>query len=232
MQSSCLVSQDGHDSLRDNWDRRVEQDLRRVYDTASMTIRSSAAASIVARASIVWTKKLLDLIPQSDSRLQEGLSRLLNATSFLADATLDSLVFTSRSMAASVHARRALWLRAWQADNKSKQIVAAYPFTGDKLFGPHLEDILVETGDKKKVLPKSLRRNDRKGKQLYTSNSYSFRPSFAAKSRTDGKQTPWPSRFRTRRPFYTPRDNRNPFPRNQERSFHQKGNGARKQRKA
>lgn len=174
----------------------IEQDLRQVYDASSMSIGGNATASIVARASIVWTKKLLDLIPQADSRLQEGLSRILKANAFLVDATLDSLVFTSRSMAASVHACRALWLRAWQADNKWKQIVAAYPFTGDKLFGPHLEKILVETRDKKKVLPKSLRRTDRRGRQLYTHSNYSFRSSFTARPRSDGRRAPWTARSR------------------------------------
>lgn len=39
--------------------------------------------------------------------------------------------------------------------------MAAYPFTVDKLFGAQLDKILVEMRDKKKVLPKSLRRMDK-----------------------------------------------------------------------
>lgn len=90
MQSSGLLSEDGQGSIRDSWDKRIEQDLCQVYDFSSLAIGSMATTSIVARASIVWTKKLLNLIPQVDSRLQEGLSRLLKANAFIADSTLDN----------------------------------------------------------------------------------------------------------------------------------------------
>lgn len=109
----------------------------------------------------MWGKKQSDLIPHADTQILEGLSRIIKANSFIADATLDNLVFTSRLMAAGNHARRAIWLRAWQTDPKSKQIVAAYPFTGDKLFGVQLDMILVKMRDKKKLLPKSLKRTDK-----------------------------------------------------------------------
>lgn len=66
------------------------------------------------------------------------------------------MIFASRALASSVVARRRLWLRAWQADMHSKQLVAAYK--GGKLFGLSLEKILVETRDKKKALLKSLHR--------------------------------------------------------------------------
>lgn len=232
IQSSGLVSADGQGSIRDNWDKRIDQDLKRVYQTSASTIGANATASIVARASIVWTKKLLDLIPQTDSRLQEGLSRILKANAFIADATLDSLVFTSRTMAASIHARRALWLRAWQADNKSKQIVSAYPFFGEKLFGPYLDKILVEGRDKKKTLPKSLRRNDRSGRQSYSTGNYSFRTSFPSRSRTDGRRPSWTPRPRFRRPFFNSRNARPPFRKAQDRQFRQDGSSQQKQRKA
>lgn len=227
IQSPGLVSQDGKGTLKDAGDRKIEQDLRRSYETSGQAIAATSTASIVARASIVWVKKLLDLIPQTDSRVQEGLTRVLKANSFIADATLDTLVFTSRSMAAGVHARRTLWLRAWQADAKSKQIVTAYPFTGEKLFGPHLDKVLVETRDKKKILPKSLRRPDRRGRQSYTTN-YSFRSS---RTRPDGRRPAWTPRPKFRRQFYAPRDNRPAFSRNQDRSFQQDAPGPRRQRK-
>lgn len=229
IQSTGLVSQDGRGTLKDSWDRRMDQDLRRDYESSALAIAASSTASIVARASIVWIKKLLDLIPENDSRLEEGLSRLLKANSFLADATLDSLVFTSRAMAAGVHARRSLWLRAWPADANSKRIVTAYPFTGEKLFGPHLEQILVESRDKKKILPKSLRRTDRRGRQPYSS----FRPSFtSSRSRTEGRRSTWTPRPKFRRPFYNARDNKPSFSRNQGRPFQQDGQAPWKQRKS
>lgn len=62
----------------------------------------------------------MELLPPSESRLLEGASRMLNASAFTADATLDGLIFASRAMAAGSVARRGIWLRAWQADVHSK----------------------------------------------------------------------------------------------------------------
>lgn len=53
-------------------------------------------------------------------------------------------------------------------DIHAKQIVVAFPFKGEKLFGEPLDEILVETRDKKQAMPRRL--TDRKGH-----GSYSFR---------------------------------------------------------
>lgn len=157
IQSSGLLSADGQGAIRDAWDRKIDYDLRRSYESSALAVKASSSASIVARATVVWAKKLLTLVPQTDTKVLEGLSRTVKANSFIADATLDTLTFSSRSIAAEVHTHRALWLCAWQADIKAKQIVAAYPFSGEKLFGSHLDKILVETRDKKKVMPNTLK---------------------------------------------------------------------------
>lgn len=91
------------------------------------------------------------------AKLLEKASRILKASAFTTDATLDALIVASRVMALSTVARRGIWLRAWQADTHSKQIVAAYRFQGGKLFGDHLDKILEETRDKKKAMPKSVK---------------------------------------------------------------------------
>lgn len=124
-----------------------------------------------------------ELLPESETHLLEGASRMLKAVSFSADTTLDTVTFSSRAMASSIVARRGIWLRAWQADIDSKQIVSAFPFKGAKLFGPHLDTILVETQDKKKAMPRSLRKPDCRG-----SRSYSFCGSQSfIRNRSDGK---------------------------------------------
>lgn len=64
----------------------------------------------------------------AETRLLEEASRILKAGSFTADATLDAMIFTSRAMVFATVARRGIWLRAWQADTHSKQIVLAFPF--------------------------------------------------------------------------------------------------------
>lgn len=93
----------------------------------------------------MWGRKMMELQLDSESWLLAEASWMLKASVFSADATLDSLIFASRAMASLVVARRAIWLWVWQADICSKYIVASYPFKGEKLFGSHLDKILVET---------------------------------------------------------------------------------------
>lgn len=63
----------------------------------------------------------------------------------------------SRALAANVTSHWLAWLHHWQADMQSKWRVASAPFKGGNLFGEALDPVLVETRDKKKVLPSSSR---------------------------------------------------------------------------
>lgn len=186
IQSSGLLSEDSQGNIKDAWDRRVDTALRRYHEATTM---ACTTASVVSRASIVLGGKMLELLPVSESRLREGASRMLKATSFTADATLDALIFSSRAVASSTVARRGIWLRAWQADIHSKQIVTGYPFQVEKLFGSCLYRILIETRDKKKALPRFLCKTDRKGQ-----GNYSFRgQQIFQRSRFDNRHQGWTS---------------------------------------
>uniref|UniRef100_A0ACB8FNX0 Uncharacterized protein n=1 Tax=Sphaerodactylus townsendi TaxID=933632 RepID=A0ACB8FNX0_9SAUR len=171
LQSSGLVSKDGRGQIKDFQDRRSEQFCKRTHEAAAMAIRASATASIVSRASIVWARKVLELLPPTETKAIEGVNRMLKAASFAADATLDSVTFSARSMASAVATRRLLWLRMWQTDWRSKSMVSECAFQGEKLFGEDLKEFLVDPKEKPKHLPKPFRAFDRK----QSSNS-SFRP--------------------------------------------------------
>lgn len=159
----------------------------------------------------VWGRKMLELLPESEHRLIEGATRMLKATSFAADATLDGMISASRAIGFSVVARRGIWLHAWQADLHSKQLVAAYLYRGGKLFGPSLEEILVETKDKKKALPKTLRKSDQRGPSF---RFLAFRTNgFQGRSQQDGKRSTWgTSRPQFKRSSFNSRPNKFPFP--------------------
>lgn len=58
-----------------------------------MVIRVDTRTSIVSRSTVVWTRKVLQLIPDNSFCLNEGVNRLLKAMSFTANATVDSLIF-------------------------------------------------------------------------------------------------------------------------------------------
>lgn len=207
IQSSRLVSEEDHGAIRDPWDKRLDTALKRCHEATAMAIKVCAMASIVSRASIVWGRKMVELLPESETHLLEGASWMLKTVSFMADATLDSLIFSSRAMA-SIVARRGIWLRAWQADIHSKQIVSAYPYKGGKLFGPHLDSILVDTRDKKKAMPRSLRKPDQRG-----SGPYSFRGSQSyLRGRSDYKRQSWnANKPQFKQPSFNPRAGHFPF---------------------
>lgn len=130
---------------------------------------------------------MVQFLPESEKRLMEGAGSLLKAAFFTSDATLDALVFCSKALASANVARRGIWVRAWPADLRVKNIVSAYPFQGEKLFGDALERILIETHDKKKAMPRTLCRNDRRGfsqKPFLSSHTL-------ARPRSDAKRNNW-----------------------------------------
>lgn len=152
-----------------------------------MTIKASVTTSMVSRTAIVRAHKLIQLLPENNRRLLEGATRLLKAASFSSDVTLDASTFASRAMASSAVARRGIWLRAWPADLRVKNIVVAYPFQSEKLFGNALNRILIETKDKKKTIPKTIRHPDRRD-----FNHQSFQGSgTSSRARYDPKRPQW-----------------------------------------
>ncbi|XP_070605566.1 titin-like [Erythrolamprus reginae] len=177
--SPTFVSNDTDDALGGE-DRKAEVTLRKSHQVASWAVKSSLSASFFNRTSLLWLKEMQARIPATDLRTHQDIKKLVAAAEFSADATLNSAKFASRAIASSVIARRLLWLRHWQADMKFKWKLASSPYKGDKLFGDALEPLLVETKDKKKVLPHS----DRK--------PYFERPGFRGRGR---------QQFQSNRPF-------------------------------
>lgn len=117
-----------------------------------MNIRASAISSMVSKATIVWLKKLIQLIPENNRHVIETANYVLKASFFTTDATLDTPIFSARAIASLVEDRRILWLKAWLADNQSKSIVTRYPLQRNWLFGDSLDKILIEARDKKKAM--------------------------------------------------------------------------------
>lgn len=161
LQTGGLLAGDGHGSIKDPVDRKADFTFKKAHETAILSIKAVASTSIVSRAAIVWMRKLIQLIPEGDHCALEGANRVLKAVSFASDATVDSMAFASRSISSAVAACRTLWLRAWHTSYQGKLLVTGYPFQGDCLFGDSLKKILAETCEKKKAMPRSLRRQDR-----------------------------------------------------------------------
>lgn len=180
------------ESLRPE-DRRCEHSLVRSHQATAWSVKASLAASFFNRASILWLRQLQAKLPISDLRAQQDISKIIVALEFSADATLNSSRFAAKAIGSSIAARRLLWLRQWQADAKSKWRLASSPFEGPKLFGAPLEPLLVESKDKKRILPSLSRRSE------FRSQS-SFRPFRSPEGRYSGNRR---QRFSSSRPFRT-----------------------------
>ncbi|XP_070605557.1 uncharacterized protein [Erythrolamprus reginae] len=140
-------------------DRRIEVTLRRPHVAAAWAVKTSLAASFFNRTFLLWLREMQARIPATDLRTHQDIKMLVAAAEYSAEATLTSAKFASRALASTVTARRLLWLRRWKVDPNYKWKLATSPYKGGKLFGEVLEPLLVETKDKRKVLPTSSRRS-------------------------------------------------------------------------
>lgn len=69
-QSPGVLSENGQGSIRDSLNKRVLHKGKYI----AIAIRTSATASIASRAAIVWTRKVLQLIPDNNHSLNGGFT--------------------------------------------------------------------------------------------------------------------------------------------------------------
>lgn len=157
--SNALIPGDPEESIRPE-ERRSEQVLQRAHQGAAWAIRSVTTASIFNRLTLLWLRQLQDKLSPEDTRLKQDINKIIAAVQFSADATLKAAHFASKSLASSIEARHLVWLRHWQTDARHKWRLASVPFMGNKLFEDPLESFLVETKDKRKILPTVFHRGE------------------------------------------------------------------------
>lgn len=145
-------------------------------------------ASFFNCTNLLWLCQLQERISPHDVQLQQDINKLLVATQFSADATLNVVKYAPRALSSSVTFRCLLWLRNWQADTKSKWRLAASSFTGGSLFGESLEPILIENKDKRKVLLSMTRQAD------HRPSPYFWKPTFRAPDNDIQQQRFFPTR--------------------------------------
>lgn len=107
LQTGGLLSEDGEGSIRDSLDKCTDFALHKAHEALVMAIKASATALTVARATIVWLRKIIQLLPPNKECLLEGTNRSLKGASFTTDATLDAIsFFPSRSLVTKMAARQ------------------------------------------------------------------------------------------------------------------------------
>ncbi|KAM4038568.1 LOW QUALITY PROTEIN: lamina-associated polypeptide 2, isoforms alpha/zeta-like [Anomaloglossus baeobatrachus] len=140
--------------LKDPMDRKADGLLKRAWEAAA-PLSTNIAATSVARSMSRWLDDLESLFVDRAPRetVQDSISLLKLATGFMADASAESIRFSARNEALTNSARRAIWLKTWSGDCASKNKLCAIPFSGVRVFGPALDDILEKESDKKGGFP-------------------------------------------------------------------------------
>ncbi|XP_058021206.1 uncharacterized protein LOC131189221 isoform X2 [Ahaetulla prasina] len=169
-------------------DKRSEYSLVKTHQAVAWSVKSSLAASFFNRAALLWIKQLQERLPSSDVRSHQDINKIVASLEYSADSTMHASCFAAKAIGSTVASRRLLWLRHWQADAKNKWRLASAPFQGDKLFGNSLEPLLIETKDKRRVLPSLSRRSE-------------FRPSASSSFRSFRGSGQGPSGNRPQRYF-------------------------------
>ncbi|XP_069832613.1 uncharacterized protein [Dendropsophus ebraccatus] len=140
-------------SLSDPMDRKSDYFSKRTWEAATGALRTSIAATCVARPLRMWLTKLKTQLTndQDTTKVLDDLPVISKAVDFLADASTDTIKMSARAAALSNSARRALQgLKAWKGDVAAKGKLCGIPCNGDLLFGPVLDSLLEKASDKKK----------------------------------------------------------------------------------
>ncbi|XP_041419428.1 lamina-associated polypeptide 2, isoforms alpha/zeta-like isoform X2 [Xenopus laevis] len=156
LSSKTLLPVEDVMSFLNPMDRKMESSLKKTYLALGATCRPALALTSVARAMQMWLQNVELALKEGVNRrdIIESLAELKLGTDFVTEASVDMVRSSSRAMALSIAARRALWLRAWNADKASKMNLCNLPFEGQMLFGTKLEDIIKKvTGGKGVFLP-------------------------------------------------------------------------------
>ncbi|XP_041437380.1 lamina-associated polypeptide 2-like [Xenopus laevis] len=142
--------------FKEPMEKKIEFNLRKAFGSAGAACKPAVALTSVSRALKVWLSELGEAISSNVKRpkLLEMLADCRMATEFISEASIDLVHFSARSMALSVAARRALWLKSWAADTASKVNLCQLPFEGEMLFGEKLDAIIKKvSGGKSVFLP-------------------------------------------------------------------------------
>lgn len=159
--SSSVLSGNMVDGLRSE-DRKAELAFRKTHQAAAWAVKAATSTSFFTRASLLWLRQLQERLSPEDTRLHQIVNKLVAAAEYSADASLNAAKFASRALSSAVTSRRLFWLRNWRADAKTKWKLASAPYKTPNLFGAALEPLLIEDKDKRKILPSSYRRPERR----------------------------------------------------------------------
>ncbi|XP_029869376.1 neuronal cell adhesion molecule isoform X10 [Aquila chrysaetos chrysaetos] len=156
---------------KDPTDRKVEEAIKRSFKLVAAQLGVSIYCTYASRALLIWLEEeqarfKKKWVPSGAMQRKRRLCKI--AANFIHDAAEDSLRLTVKNMACLTVAWRAIWLRPWTSSLDLKCKLLSLPYTGGKLFGESLVQIMKDFSEHKHSL------HQLKKKSSVGSSSFSY----------------------------------------------------------
>ncbi|NXA64607.1 LAP2A protein, partial [Mohoua ochrocephala] len=153
---SVLSVPDSTDALpKDPTDRKIEEAIKRSFKLVAAQLGVSIYCTYASKALLIWLEEerarfKKKWVPSGAMQRKRRLCKI--AADFIHDAAEDSLRLTVKNVACLAVAWRALWLRPWSSSLDLNRELLALPYTGGKLFGESLVQIMKDFSERKHSL--------------------------------------------------------------------------------
>ncbi|XP_069658271.1 neuronal cell adhesion molecule isoform X17 [Haliaeetus albicilla] len=140
---------------KDPTDRKVEEAIKRSFKLVAAQLGVSIYCTYASKALLIWLEEeqarfKKKWVPSGAMQRKRRLCKI--AANFIHDAAEDSLRLTVKNMACLTVAWRAIWLRPWTSSLDLKCKLLSLPYTGGKLFGESLVQIMKDFSEHKHSL--------------------------------------------------------------------------------
>ncbi|NXW49792.1 LAP2A protein, partial [Nyctiprogne leucopyga] len=153
----------------DPTDRKVEEAIKRSFKLVAAQLGVSIYCTYASRALLIWLEEnrarlKKKWVPSGTMQRKHRLCKI--AANFIHDAAEDSLRLTIKNIACLTVAWRAIWLRPWTSSLDLKCKLLSLPYTGGKLFGESLVQIMKDFSKHKHSL-RQLKKQSSVGSSLF-----------------------------------------------------------------
>ncbi|NXN32287.1 LAP2A protein, partial [Nycticryphes semicollaris] len=155
---------------QDLTDRKVEEAIKRSFKLVAAQLGVSVYCTYASKALLIWLEEerarfKKQWVPSGAVQRKRRLCKI--AANFIHDAAEDSLRLTVKNMACLAVAWRAIWLRPWTSSLDLTCKLLSLPYTGGKLFGESLVQILKDFSEHKQSL-RQLRKKSSVGSSSFS----------------------------------------------------------------
>ncbi|XP_059703072.1 neuronal cell adhesion molecule isoform X5 [Haemorhous mexicanus] len=161
--NSVLSVPDNTDALpKDPTDRKIEEAIKRSFKLVAAQLGVSIYCTYASKALLIWLEEeqarfKKKWVPSGAMQRKHRLCKI--AANFIHDAAEDSLRLTVKNVACLTVAWRALWLRPWSSSLGLKCKLLSLPYTGGKLFGESLVQLMKDVSEHKHSLHQMKKKN-------------------------------------------------------------------------